>query len=180
MSTISRPATIGICDPDTPAYESVLSELQGSDLTCCFLSTGNDALELARRWSVGLWLINSRLSDMSGFDLARRLRRSNAGVRVLIVGDDYSVDEELQTLSLGLVKYLVKPLDGDWLVRCAQPAISAARAYRSASAAVELPRSPSEAAFDELAPAECAEAGVEELPVILPFKRKQTHRRPAA
>ena len=82
MSTVSLPsATVVIVDSNPADYDALLSAAESSGLNVHFLSSGHDALYFARRWQAGLWLINTCLSDMSGFDVAQRLRRieSSAG-----------------------------------------------------------------------------------------------------
>ena len=183
MSTVSRPATIGIVDSDAATYDGLLCGLDGSEVNVCFLSNGNDALRFARRWGVGLWLINTRLPDMNGFDLAQMLRRGRPGVRVFMVGDAYSVDEELQTMTLGLVKYLCKPVDASWILQWGQPSLAAAR-NTTLSAFMAVPPQPAAASAagisglldDEL---DSFSTDADESPMILPFKT-QPQRRPAA
>ena len=183
MSTVSRPATIGIVDSDPSAYDDLLAAVDGSELRVCFLSAGNEALRIARRSSVGLWIINTRLPDMSGFDLAEMLRRGKPGVRVFMVSDAYSVDEELQTLTLGLVKYLCKPVDPSWILEWGRPSVAAARDYQmSALAAEQLEPIRAAATTIGMLPSDRgrhSKKHVEKLPVILPFGTKP-QRRPAA
>ena len=63
---------------------------------------------------------------MSGFDLAQMLRHRKPGVRIFIVGNEYDVEDEIETLSLGLTKYLCKPLDDSWINCWGQPQLVAA------------------------------------------------------
>lgn len=182
MTTVSRPATIGIVDSDPSAYDGLLNAGDGSELKVCFRSTGNDALRMARQWSVGLWIINTRLTDMSGFDLAEMLRRGRPGVRVFMVSDAYSVEEELQTLTLGLVKYLCKPVDPSWILQWGRPSVAAAKSYQFSGPAAAYPEPSHDAATigahsaGKLGPAQKAP---EIVPVIFPFGQKP-QRRPAA
>jgi DNA-binding response OmpR family regulator len=159
MSTVSSPrATIAVVDPASSDYESLLDAAEGSNASICFLSQGTEAIHFARQANVDLWLINAALPDMSGFDLARKLRRGRTGVRIFIIDDDYRLDDELQTLSLGLSSYICKPLDASRIRGWARPGVVPAMAVQRGMAAPM-------AESDD--------------PVILSFV-PQSHRRPAA
>ena len=79
------------------------------------VSSGNEALRLARRSHPAVWLLNSRLPDMSGFDLAQMLRRIEPHARIFLVSDEYQAEDELQSLTLGLSKHLCKPVEPAWI-----------------------------------------------------------------
>ena len=67
-----------------------------SNISVCFLSKGSDAMRLVRRLDVALWIVNAALPDMSGFDLAHLLRRSQQGARVFLIDDEYQIENELR------------------------------------------------------------------------------------
>jgi DNA-binding response OmpR family regulator len=108
--------TVAIVDPRTSDYDALLPAAQSANLRVCLLPTGNDALHLARRLNVDRWLINTCLPDMNGFDLAEMLRGTRRRACVFMIGDDYRLDEEVQTLTLGLSKYVCKPVDPLWFL----------------------------------------------------------------
>jgi DNA-binding response OmpR family regulator len=155
MSTASlHQTTVVVVDRNPADYDALLGAADEPRMNLHFLVKGNDALRLARKWAVDLWVINATLADMSGFDLAQMLRRSHLGARVFIVDDEYRVENELQTLSLGLSMYVCKPVEPAWICATAQPRV--------------VP-----------APEPAAAAAGDEAPVILPMFL-QPHRRPAA
>ena len=65
----TRDATMVVVDRDRAGYELLAPLAAGEGVTSRFLSTGREALRLARAESVALWLIGVDLPDMSGFDL---------------------------------------------------------------------------------------------------------------
>jgi hypothetical protein len=65
---------------------------------------------------MGLWIINRQLCDMSGFELAGKLRSQRPNATIFIIGDEYQMADELQTMTLGLAKYLCKPLEPTWVL----------------------------------------------------------------
>ena len=173
MSTVlSCYPRIAIVDQDAAAYDNLLHPADGSRQSVHFLAKANDALWLSRCWPVDLWLINPVLPDMSGFELAELLHRRTPGVRIFIVGDEYSPKDELQTLSLGLTKYLCKPLDPALIRAAAQRPAAAARPGYHVS---PLSRSDYRATYHGLR----AAGRAEEVPVILPFVANEP-RQPAA
>jgi CheY-like chemotaxis protein len=143
----SPPSTrLAIVDTDPEDYGSLLAVAGTSGISLHFLTSGSDALLFARRWSTGLWVINSRLSDMSGFELAGMLRALRPNSLVFMIGDEYMLEDELQTLTLGLAKYLCKPLEpswvlpqtGDWCIPL--PTLRGASRQQSADPAANPPR----------------------------------------
>ena len=67
-----------------------------------FLASGHDALQFARRWRAGLWVVNSKLNDMSGFALAQTLRSTRPSALIFLLGDEYCPADESQTLAMGV------------------------------------------------------------------------------
>ena len=92
-------------------------------------------MRLVRRLDVDLWIVNAALPDMSGFDLAHLLRRSQRGARVFLIDNEYQIENELRALSLGLSKYLCKPLDPAWICGWALPRFASAPWSAAACAA---------------------------------------------
>ena len=97
-------------------YHALLASAGTPGVSFHFLISGNDALRFAKRQQSGLWVINTRLSDMSGFDLAAMLRSVRPNALVFIIGDEYCLDDEMQALTQGFAKYLCKPLEPSWLL----------------------------------------------------------------
>ena len=144
-----------------------------------FLSRGSDAIRFGQGWLVNLWLIATDLPDMSGFDLAQMLRHRKPGVRIFIVGNEYDVEDEIETLSLGLTKYLCKPLDDSWINCWGQPQLVAAESSGDVSLPFFGGDISGSAAEEAIQGAELPTRVGTGIPVILPFAA-QPHRRPAA
>jgi DNA-binding response OmpR family regulator len=107
---------ITIVDSAPQDYVALLAAADAPGVSIHFLSSGNDALRFARRCHSELWVINSQLPDMSGFDLAEMLRSVRRSTLVFLIGDEYRLDDEMQALTLGLAKYLCKPLEPSWVL----------------------------------------------------------------
>jgi DNA-binding NarL/FixJ family response regulator len=185
MSTASlRTATVIVVDPNHEDYADLLTEAHAADVNVRILSTGSAALRYARHCRGGLWLVNTQLPDMSGFDLAQMLLHRCFDLRVFMVGDDYDVEEELQTLATGLSMYVCKPLAASWIAQWGLPRLASGRNREP------LIVSAFQAEMEGVgAAAVAADRGQhkegdfvpenDELPTILPFPRRN-RRRPAA
>lgn len=107
---------IAIIDSKPQDYAALLAALGTPGVSVHFLLSGNDALRFAKQYPSGLWVINTQLPDVSGFDLAQMLRSIRPSALVFMIGDEYCLDDEMQTLTLGLAKYLCKPLEPAWVL----------------------------------------------------------------
>jgi CheY-like chemotaxis protein len=117
MNPISRPSVrVVIVDAMPQDYEALLAAADTPGVSIHFLLSGSDALRFARRYPSQLWVINARLPDMSGFDLAEMLRSTRRSALVFIIGDEYCLDDEIRALTLGLAKYVCKPLEPSWIL----------------------------------------------------------------
>lgn len=117
MHSVTLPSTrVAIVDDSPNDYGNVLAAIARPDVSMHFMLTGHDAIRFARRWHAGVWVINSNLCDMSGFELAETIRGIKPNALVFIIGDDYCMDDEMQTLTLGLAKYVCKPLEPSWIL----------------------------------------------------------------
>ena len=183
-SSMASPSVrLAIVDPTPQDYVDLLSAGGTPGVSMHFLVSGNDAIRFARRWQTALWVVNTRLLDMGGFDLAEMLRSIRPSALIFMIGDQYSLDEELQTLTLGLAKYLCKPLEPSWVLPQYEEScipMSALRGWEPSFRVISL----SEQARgdhvddDHIAGAICDEPGGADQ-VILPFERNDK-RRPAA
>ena len=183
MKPIFAPSVrLTIVDSSPQDYNALLAAAGTPGVSIHFLSSGNDALRFARRCHSGLWVINTQLPDMSGFDLAEMLRSVRASALVFIIGDEYRLDDEMQALTLGLAKYLCKPLEPSWILPHSQDFCIPLPTYRSLPPALRVV-SPSESDItagsqESVSMAGQAKEGGDDQ-VILPFN-PNFRRRPAA
>jgi PleD family two-component response regulator len=137
LAQVVRPPEIVIVDPDCEPYESLMELARGGAIGLHACVDGQAALRLARRFRADLWLVNTDLPDIDGFDLVTailpRIRQaaldpSVAGVPtslsaagagrhdgVFLVASRYRLDDEQRALASGASGYLVRPLDADLL-----------------------------------------------------------------
>ena len=101
--------TVVVVDPNPLAYMSFAECIVTSKPGARFLTTGRAALRQAVELSVELFVINTRLPDMSGFDLIEMLGQQFHRVPIFVVSDQYREMDERNSLRLGARRYLCKP-----------------------------------------------------------------------
>lgn len=115
-----------IVDPKPGDYAQLAATLVEEPFVFRYLSTADEALRVLPGSGMALWLINTRLPDMSGFELYELLRARHDGAPIYLIGDEYTVQEELRSRACGAALYMCKPPDAAWLAdwrtqRIAQP-----------------------------------------------------------
>ena len=100
-----------IVDPVPSDYLAIGGDAEEADVQLHLFTTGQAEVRSAPQSRRAVWLINTRLPDMSGQDLYTTLRRQLEGLPVFFVSDQYSLDDERAVMSLGGVNYVCKPLE---------------------------------------------------------------------
>jgi DNA-binding response OmpR family regulator len=113
-----RANVIAIIDASIDDYATFFSDEQLQKLPCRQFSTGEQALQQVDPLLATLWLVNTRLPDMSGIGFLHLLRCRSRRCAVFLVGDEYRSDEELAARAAGASAYLCKPVSAGWLSLC--------------------------------------------------------------
>jgi DNA-binding response OmpR family regulator len=118
-----------VVDANCDAYHALAIALRQHEVQICLFSSGRDALRAIGAFPGALWIVNIRLPDISGVGLLKIIRHRLRRCRIILVGDDYSAEDELAARAAGATAYLCKPASIAWLVdcrtRCRSPAIRA-------------------------------------------------------
>ena len=84
------------------------------------LTTVRAAVQLVRRIYADLWVINTRLPDMSGFTLHETLCEQLSAPPAVIISDEYELEDERRACCGGAILYLCKSpshtVDGQLIV----------------------------------------------------------------
>lgn len=134
---------IVIVDVDCDRYEDFIDAARLGDVGLHFCVDARSAVRLARRFRADVWLVNTTLPDMSGFDLLEMLsphvlqgavdpqisgaRLSLAGVGrgmrsgIFLVSDAYRIEDEQRALASGVSGYLVRPVTIDVIRASREP-----------------------------------------------------------
>jgi len=82
-----------------------------------FCTSGREALRAAAKEPADLWLINTRLRDMPGFELCDLLKSRSPDTVVYLVTDQYQASEERAAWLHGAALFRPKPAQASWLER---------------------------------------------------------------
>lgn len=126
---------IVIVDASCERYADFVEAARCGEVGLHFCVDGRSAIRLARRFRADVWLVNTELSDMAGFDLLSMLSpivlqgevdpllegsrvsldQLGQGMRpgIFFVSDAYSLEEEQRSLASGVAGYLVRPVTLD-------------------------------------------------------------------
>ena len=107
--------TVFVVDPNSSDYAALARRAAKAGWNVRFLSGGRDALRLDENATADLWIVHVRLPDISGFDLVEMLQPRLGNAAVFMVADEYRAEDEIRALSLGITRYLCKPLEADCL-----------------------------------------------------------------
>ena len=125
MSLVNRVALVVDDDPDICwALERVLGRLGAQ---CVRALDGQTALQAARLNRLTLALLDAKLPDIDGLELARNIRIAHPGVPVLVVsGYFYKDDPAIQTaLEEGLIQgFIEKPFSHEEIIETVKIALS--------------------------------------------------------
>ncbi len=89
--------------------------------------SGQEALELVKRDCFQMAIVDAKLPDMEGLELAKRIREVQPAVRLIMISGYYSKDEAYiqSALADGLIGgFIVKPFLNDEILKAVEVAIS--------------------------------------------------------
>ncbi len=98
-------------EPAAARYLKSLVEAQPGFEVVALAAHGEEALSLARDHRPDLVLTDVRMPILDGLGLARRLRQESPGLAIVIVSGHQEFEYARQALALGVVDYLLKPVD---------------------------------------------------------------------
>lgn len=132
-----------IVDADYARYEDFIEAARQGVLSLHFCVDARSAVRLARRFRADVWLVNTTLPDMSGFDVVEMLaphvmqgavdpqiagaRLSLDGVGkgmrsgIFLVSDAYRIEDEQRALASGVSGYFVRPVTIDVIRTAREP-----------------------------------------------------------
>lgn len=87
------------------------------------VSNGASALECFYHGHIDIILLDIRMGDISGIDIATEIRKTNKDIPVIIISSYTEVDDLLMACKLNLIDYLRKPVDLRALIDVLQKAL---------------------------------------------------------
>jgi len=101
-------STILVMDDDLLALESLESYLKQADYTVVTASSAREAVEQAREVPCNIALLDMKMPEMDGFQVAAILRQLQPGLRVIIFTGYASLETEARAAQLDFYEYLPK------------------------------------------------------------------------
>ena len=89
-------------------------------------NNGKEALELVRKKSPDLVILDLKLPDMGGIEILRRIKRLNKNLEVIIVTGYGTMKTARAAMRLGAYDYITKPFDNNYVRALIEDALSAA------------------------------------------------------
>ena len=114
VSNPHRMTSIAVVDANPLDYVS--AQPLCKELNVTFLLDGHTGLRLARHGTVDIWVVNVRLSDMSGFDFFEMIVSLHSRPTIIAVAEQYRAEDERKALLNGACHFTCKPLNFPWLV----------------------------------------------------------------
>jgi len=115
-------ARIFVVDAQPTDYSGMVGDAVYESVQFKFFGNGREALSSQTTDEPELWVVNMKLPDMSGTDLQEFLRARGSRVPVMLVGDEYRVEDEIDARSSGATMYFAKPLQREWVMAPGQNA----------------------------------------------------------
>jgi DNA-binding response OmpR family regulator len=106
--------TVAVVDSRPDDYAALPQAVRRPGMNWQFLTTGREALRLARAESVDLWIVNTVLTDFSGIDVCAMLRSRSPPPSVYVVTDAYRPEEEQAARMCGAALFGCKPVPPGW------------------------------------------------------------------
>jgi DNA-binding NtrC family response regulator len=105
-----------IVDDEVRFLQTLSQRLTMRDFDVTPVSSGNEAVELARRQEFDLALVDLKMPGMTGEQVLRTFRREHPLMEVVILTGHGSVDSAVECLKEGSYNYLQKPCETDELM----------------------------------------------------------------
>lgn len=116
-----RYSAIYIIDPRPEDYKDLDSGIDNPAIRIRTIATASQALRIPRFEAPLFFVANTKLPDMSGFDLREMLMERWPYTPGYLVSDTYSPEDEVRARCAGATLYFCKPLQPGWLAAAIQP-----------------------------------------------------------
>jgi CheY-like chemotaxis protein len=101
---------------DDPSCSEMLAEmLKPGGHELLFVKTGNEAMNMVKKDSPDLVLLDVGLPDISGYDVAREILQINSNVKIIAQTAYASEEEAKKAMNAGCVECISKPIMGKQL-----------------------------------------------------------------
>jgi signal transduction histidine kinase len=141
---VTENATIAVVDDEDAGRYVKVQTLRRAGFTVLEASTGSAALDLVTQQGPDLLVLDVNLPDISGLEVARRLRASSTqlpAIQILQISNTaVEAADRVRGLEQGADVYLVEPVEGTVLIATVQALLRVRRAEGALAAALERER----------------------------------------
>lgn len=99
---LRRPAThiptVCVVDPKADDYRGWLAFSEGNGVLLQIVASAEEALRLARTTAIDLWVINTELPGLSGYELCSMLKDRQPSAAIYLMANEYTPAVERQAL----------------------------------------------------------------------------------
>lgn len=99
-----------VVDSNAADYASLVTASAKRNTEVVFFENGQDALKAASKVGPAMWVVNIDLPDMRGTELRSQLRNRGNKSPLALVGNEYSVEDEIAARSAGCEMYFAKSM----------------------------------------------------------------------
>lgn len=104
-----EPIRILVVDDEESIRKLAEKELTGLHRMVQSAGSAGEALELLKRKSFDVILLDIRLPDANGLDILEDLREANPGTEVIVITGHGDIDSAVEAMKLGAYDYITKP-----------------------------------------------------------------------
>jgi DNA-binding NtrC family response regulator len=124
---VSDRASILIVDDEAVMRDACRQVLTSDALILKEASSGNEALDVLRRESFDLMILDLKMPGMDGLEILRRVQQESPGTATVVITGYASVDSAVDAMKNGAVDFLPKPFTPDVLRLTVRRALQSAR-----------------------------------------------------
>jgi two-component system cell cycle response regulator CtrA len=118
-----------LVEDDVTASRGISLMLRGHGAIVDETDTGEEALELARRYDYDIVVLDLMLPDMEGYEVVRRMRGARVETPVLILSGLTRPQAKVKGFGMGADDYITKPFDKSELIARIQAVIRRSKGY---------------------------------------------------
>ncbi len=118
-----------LVEDDASASKAITMMLGSQGAIVDQTDTGEEALELVKRYDYDIVVLDLILPDMEGFEVVRRMRSGRVETPVLILSGLNRPNAKVKGFGMGADDYITKPFDKDELIARVQAVIRRSKGY---------------------------------------------------
>jgi two-component system response regulator FixJ len=124
MSTMQAEPVIYVIDDDDAVRESLEFLLKTAGIEVRGFESAQAFLDILPQVNSGCIITDVRMPEITGIDLLRRLKETNAELPVIVITGHGDISLAVEAMKIGAVDFLEKPFDDDHLLAAVRSALN--------------------------------------------------------